>query len=58
MTIHLPRLMPHLDVHHASDAAHAAGARIHTALGPHEHHECQRYEFIEDAAMSREMGRL
>lgn len=54
LTIHVP----HPDLHRLGDAAHAAGAKFHTALQPHEHHECKRYEFIEDAAMSREMGRL
>ena len=54
MTIHLP----HPDLHRLSAAAQTAGAKIHDALGPHEHHECKRYEFLEDALLTREMGRL
>lgn len=54
MTIHLP----HPDLHRLTDTAHVAGAKIHHALEPHEHHECKRYEFIEDALLAREMGRL
>jgi hypothetical protein len=53
LNIHLP----HPGMPRVSDAAHAATAKIHAALEPHEHHECKRYEFLEDALLSREMNR-
>ncbi|MEN4478651.1 hypothetical protein [Mycolicibacterium cosmeticum] len=54
LTIHLP----HPGAHLVSDAAHAATAKLHAAFERHEHHECKRYEFLEDALLSREMNRL
>ena len=58
LTSHLPLHLPHPDVRRLTDAAHAAGAKIHAVVEPHEHHECKRYEFLEDALLAREMGRL
>ena len=56
LPIHLH--VPHPNLHRVSELAHTASEKLHTALEPHEHHECQRYEFIEDALLSREMDRL
>ncbi|GAS96018.1 unnamed protein product [Mycolicibacterium canariasense] len=50
--------LPHPSIHLVSDAARATTAKLHAAYERREHHECKRYEFLEDALLSREMKRL
>lgn len=55
--VHRPHL-PHPDLHRIADVVHHAGEKAHAMFEYEEKHACQRYPFIEDALMSREMGRL
>jgi hypothetical protein len=55
--VHRPH-MPHPDLHRITDAVHKAQQRARAVLAVEDTHECTRHEFLEDALMSREMGRL
>ena len=50
--------LPHPDLHHITVAMHHATERAQAIFEYEEKHECKRYPFLEDALMSREMGRL
>ncbi len=55
--VHRPH-MPHPDLHRITEAMQHATEKAQAIFEYEERHECKRYPFIEDALMSREMGRL